>query len=141
MPDRIDVRVDGVRSLVRAIGAVDKSYRTDIGRANREIGKRIIDHAYPKPLDVGSGPGARPRASANTTVLQIFAGGSWRARHVPVALWGKFGQRVGRSRSLRGGKRPYIRRSAEQQLPQAQRDYLNVLAISARRAGLIFKKG
>lgn len=141
MTDQFGVRIEGVRELVRAIGKVDATYRKDIGQANKAIGQRIIDAAFPKPVEVGSGPGARPRASANTTVLQIVAGGSWRAGHEPVALWGRRGQRVGRSTSIRSAKRPYIHRAAEQQLPQAERDYLNILLISARRAGLTTKKG
>lgn len=131
MADNFGVEIDGARDLVRLIGAFDVAARKDIGRANKQIGQRIIDKAFPKPTEVGAGPGAKPRASASTTVLQILAGGSH--RHRRVQQWGK-------RYAPRQGRRPYIRKSAEQDLPAIERDYLDALAAAARRVGLTFTK-
>lgn len=132
MADQFGIRVDGVREVVRAIGKVDATYRKDIGKANKAAGQRIIDHAFPKPESVGAGAGATPRASANTTVLQIMAGGGHRHRRV---------QQWGRRYAPRQAKRPYIRKAAEQDMPRIEHDYLNTLAIACQRAGLLFRKG
>lgn len=132
MADKFGVRIDGVRPLVRSIGALNATARKEIGQANKAIGQRIIDQAFPKPDSVGLGAGAKPRASANTTVLQIVAGGSHRKHR--VQQWGK-------RYAPRLGQRPYIRRSAEQDMPRIEHDYLNALAAAAHRVGLTFRKG
>lgn len=132
MADDLGIRIDGVRELVRAIGKVDATYRKEIGQANKAVGQRIIDRAFPKPDSVGMGAGAKPRASARTTSLQIMAGGAHRKHR--AQQWGK------RYRA-REAKRPYIRRAAEQDMPQIERDYLAALASAARRAGITFRKG
>jgi hypothetical protein len=132
MADNLGVRIDGVRELVRAIGQVDATYRKDIGKANKAIGQRIIDDAFPKPDSVGTGAGAKPRASAVTTSLRIMAGGAHRHHH--VQQWGK------RYRP-REAKRPYIRKAAENDMPRIEHDYLNTIAIACQRAGLAFRKG
>jgi hypothetical protein len=106
------VRVDGVRELVRAIGRVEPGLRKELGQRNKAIGQRIIDQAYPKP----------------TNVLRIIAGGSSRTR--PVQQWGR------RPADRGGVKRPYIRRSAEQQMPQIEKEYMDALLDVARKAGL-----
>jgi hypothetical protein len=122
------VRVDGVRELVRAIGRVEPGLRKELGQRNKAIGQRIIDQAYPKPTNVGEGAGSVPRASATTNVLRIIAGGSSRTR--PVQQWGR------RPADRGGVKRPYIRRSAEQQMPQIEKEYMDALLDVARKAGL-----
>jgi len=121
------VRVEGVRELVRAIAAVDPKLRKELGQRNKAIGQRIIDKAFPKPESVGAGQGAKPKASATTNVLRIVSGGAHRKHR--VQQWGR--RRVPRE----GIKRPYIRRSAEQDMPAIERDYMDALMDVARKAG------
>jgi hypothetical protein len=126
-------RVEGVRELVRAIGKIDPKLRKELGQRNKAIGQRIIDKAFPKPEAVGAGAGAKPRASATTNVLRIMAGTKARTRQV---------QQWGRVQVPRDGiKRPYIRRSAEEDMPQIEADYMDALLDSARKAGFETKKG
>lgn len=126
------VQIEGVRELVRAIGSIDPALRKELGQRNKAIGQRIIDKAFPKPESVGAGAGAKPRASATTNVLRIMAGWSGRTKH--VQQWGK------RPTPRDGVKRPYIRRSAEQDMPQIEKDYLDALLDIARKAGLKTEK-
>lgn len=127
MADQFGVRVEGVRELVRAIGALDAEARKGIGQANKAIGQRVIDQAQPQPATVGAGAGATPRASATTTSVRIIAGGSWRPER--FYQWG-------RSWRERATERPYIRASFEKNLPTLERDYLDALATAARRVGI-----
>lgn len=121
-------KIEGVRELVRAIGKIDPALRKELGQRNKAIGQRIIDKAFPKPEAVGAGAGAKPRASATTNVLRIIAGGSHRTRRVQV--WGR------RPVPRDGVKRPYIRRSAETDMPQIEKEYMDALLDVARKAGL-----
>lgn len=127
------VKIEGVRELVRAIGKVEPGLRKELGQRNKAIGQRIIDKAFPKPESVGAGAGAKPKASAQTNVLLIKAGGAHRTR--PVQQWGR------RVVSREGVKRPYIRRSAEQDMPQIEKDYMDALLDVARKAGIEARKG
>jgi hypothetical protein len=128
MGDDFGIRVEGVRELVRAIGAIDADVRKGIGQENKAIGQRVIDAAGPKPTAVGAGAGAVPRASASSTSVRIMAGGSWRADRRQV--WGK------RPKSRGGVERPYIRQAFEEKLPELEREYLEVLKRAARRVGI-----
>lgn len=128
MADQFGFRVEGVRELTRALGQVEPELRKELGRKNKAIGQSIIDRSFPKPLNVGAGAGAKPRASATTNILRIMAGGSWRSDNKQP--WGK------RPKSRGGEKRPYIRRSAVQHMPQIERDYLDALLDVARKAGI-----
>jgi hypothetical protein len=82
---------------------------------------------------VGGGAGDKPRASATTTVLRIMAGGKHRTQ--AVQQWGK------KYAPRDGVKRPYIRRSAEEDMPQIEDDYMDALLDIARKAGFGTKKG
>ncbi len=128
MADTPGVHVEGIPELVKAIGKIDPALRKELGQRNKAIGQRIIDKAFPKPESVGAGSGAKPRASATTNVLRIMAGGSHRDR--AVQQWGK------RVVSREGVKRPYIRRSAEEDMPHIEKEYLDALMDVARKAGL-----
>jgi hypothetical protein len=121
------VQIEGVRELVRAIGKIDPALRKELGRRNKAIGQRIIDRAFPKPENVGEGAGSMPRASATTNVLRIMAGYPGRTR--VVQQWGR------RPKSRGGVKRPYIRRSAENESPAIEKEYLDALLDIARKAG------
>jgi len=127
------IETDGAVELVRAIGKIDPALRKELGQRNKAIGQRIIDRAFPKPESVGAGPGAKPRASAATNVLRIMAGGKHRTMH--VEQWGK------RVVSREGVKRPYIRASAEKQMPEIKRDYLSALLDVARQVGIEAREG
>lgn len=127
------VKIDGVRDLVRAIGKIDPGLRKELGRRNKAIGQSIIDRSFPKPINVGAGGGAKPRASATTNVLRIMAGGSHRSDY--RQQWGR------RPKSRDGVKRPFIRRSAEAHMPEIERDYLDALLDVARKAGLEAERG
>lgn len=131
MTDRFGVKIDGVRELVRAIGKIDPKLRKELGQRNKAIGQRIIDKAFPKPESVGAGEGAKPRASATANVLRIIAGSSHRKLRV---------QQWGRRTVSRDVKRPYIRRSAEQDMPAIEKDYLDALLDVARSAGFETKR-
>jgi hypothetical protein len=121
------VKIEGVRELVRAIGKIDPNLRKELGQKNKAIGQRIIDRAFPKPTPVGAGLGAKPKASATTNVLRIMAGYPGRTKH--VQQWGK--------RFVpRDVKRPFIRRSAEQDMPTIVREYLEAVEEAARKAGI-----
>lgn len=131
--DNFAVKIEGVRELVRAIGSIDPALRKELGQRNRAIGQRIIDRAFPTPTAVGAGGGAMPRASATTNVLRIIAGGSHRTgsiEHRNKQQWGR------RPKPRDGVKRPYIRRSAVEQMPSIERDYLDALLTVARKAGI-----
>lgn len=121
------VQIEGVRELVRAIGKIDPALRKELGQRNKAIGQRIIDRAFPKPTPVGEGAGAMPRASATTNVLRLIAGTSSRTR--AVQQWGK------RPKPRDGVKRPFLRRSAEDQSPAIEKEYLDALLGVARKAG------
>lgn len=123
--------VEGVREVVRAIGQIDPALRKKLGQKNKEIGQRIIDRSTPKPLAVGAGAGAIPRASATTSVLRIVAGGAWRQDR--RQQWGK-------KVKERATKRPYIRRAAEKMMPWGERAYLDALLSVAREAGFRVEK-
>lgn len=127
------IQIEGVRELVRAIGKIDPALRKELGQRNKGIGQRIIDRAFPKPTAVGEGAGSMPRASATTNVLRIIAGTSSRTR--AVQQWGR------RPKSRDGVKRPYIRRSAEDESPAIGKDYLDALRDIARKAGFETKRG
>jgi hypothetical protein len=133
MADSFGVRVDGVRELVRAIGTIDPALRKELGRRNKGIGQNIIDRSYPKPLNVGGGLGAKPRASATTNVLRIISGTTTRKDH--RQQWGR------RFESRDGVKRPYIRRAAEELMPAVERAYMDALKSAAREAGLETREG
>jgi hypothetical protein len=122
-----DVQFEGVRELVRAIGKMSKESRKELGQANKAIGQRIIDRAFPKPEKVGEGAGAMPRASAATNVLRIIAGTTTRKSEK---------QQWGRRYPPRENKRPYIRRSAEQNMGDAAKEYLDALLDAAKKAGI-----
>lgn len=128
MADRFGFRVEGVRDLTRALGQVEPELRKELGQKNKSLGQSIIDRSFPKPLNVGAGAGAKPRASATTNILRIMAGGSWRSDHAQP--WGK------RPKSRDGVKRPYLRRSAVAHMPEIERDYLDALLDVARKAGI-----
>lgn len=121
-------RVEGVRDLTRALKETAPELRKELGQRNKAIGQSIIDRSFPKPLNVGAGAGAKPRASATTNILRIMAGGGHRSKDVQP--WGK------RPKSRDGVKRPFIRRSAEAHMPEIERDYLDALMDVARRAGI-----
>lgn len=127
------VKIDGVRRLTRAIAAVSPELRKGLGRANKTIGQRVIDKASPKPLNVGEGRGAKPRASANANVLQIMAGGRWRdGKNFHRLQWGpRF--------EPRDDSRPYIALAGEKDMPQIERDYLAALKSAASKAGIKFR--
>jgi hypothetical protein len=133
MVARPPIEVDGVRDLIRALNKIDPALRKELGQRNKAIGQRIIDRSSPKPIPVGAGGGATPRASAAANVLRIMAGGTHRAKD--VQQWGK------RVVSRDGVKRPYIRRAAEDELPNVEREYLDAILDVARAAGLKTKKG
>ncbi len=129
----LQVRIDGVRELTRAVARINPELAKELGQRNKAIGARIISRAEPKPLPVGAGAGAVPRASASRNVLRIMAGGSWRT-HVPVQQWG--------SRVVpRDNARPFVWRAAEQEIVRAMQDYLDALFDVARRAGLTARRG
>lgn len=132
--------VEGVRELVRAIGAFDPALRKELGQRNKKIGQSIIDRAFPKPESVGSGSGSTPRASATTNVLRILAGGSHRE---PVEIDGekRWVEQWGKRVKPREAKRPYIRRSAENMMPQVQREYLGAFLEIASKAGIETERG
>lgn len=132
--------VEGVRELVRAIGAIDPALRKELGQRNKKIGQRIIDRAFPKPEGVGAGAGALPRASATTNVLRILSGATTRK---PVMIDGKksWVQQWGKKYKDRDVKRPYIRRSAEKMMPEIERDYMDALLTVAREAGIQTERG
>lgn len=133
MADKFGFRVEGVRDLTRALGQVEPELRKELGQKNKAIGQSIIDRSFPKPINVGAGAGAKPRASATTNILRIMAGGSWRSGSVEKRNrqpWGK------RPKSRGGVKRPFIRRSAEAHMPEIKRDYLDALLDVARKAGI-----
>ncbi len=123
------VQILGVRELTAALARLGPQWVAEIGATNRRLGQEIIDVAFPKPLAVGAGSGATPRPSASRNVLQIRAGGSWRAAHVPVQQWG-------RRWAPRDVARPYILRAAKDKLPVVQEEYLRKLLELARRAGI-----
>lgn len=121
------VAVEGVRELTRMLGKIDPGLGKELGQRNKEIGQSIIDRAYPKPEKVGEGTGAMPRASATKNVLRIMAG--YPSRQHEVQQWGR------RPKSRDGVDRPYIRRSAEDQMPDIQKKYLDALLEVASKAG------
>jgi hypothetical protein len=127
MVKRQDAQFEGVRELVRAIGKMSKESRKELGQANKAIGQRIIDRAFPKPENVGTGAGSVPRASATTNVLRIMAGTTTRESH--RQQWGK-------RYAPRDNERPYIRRSAEQNMGDAAKEYLDALLDAAKKAGI-----
>lgn len=127
MAESFGIEVEGVRELVRAITKVSPELRKELGQRNKSIGQSVIDRAFPKPLNVGAGAGAKPRASATANVLRIMAGGSHRTSHA---------QQWGRRNAPRDDKRPYIRRAAVDQMPRIERDYIDALLEVARRAGI-----
>lgn len=120
-------KVEGVREIVRAITETDPALRKELGRRNKGIGKKIIERSFPKPLAVGAGAGAKPRASATTTVLRILAG--WSGRSDRRQQWGK-------TFKERDVKRPYIRRSAEEMMPEVRKEYFDALVDVANEAGV-----
>ncbi len=129
----LQVRIDGVRELTRAIARINPELAKELGQRNKAIGARIISRAEPKPVQSGAGRGAVPRASASRNVLRIMAGGAHRT-HVPVQDWGiqqVFGDEP----------RPFIWRAAEQEIVRAMQDYLDALFDVARRAGLTARRG
>lgn len=121
------VKIDGIRELVRMIGKISPETRKELGQRNKSIGQGIIDKAFPKPTPVGEGAGAMPRASATTNVLRIIAGTS--SRKSEVQQWGK------RPKSRDGVERPYLRRSAEQQMPTIEKQYLDAVLDAASKVG------
>ncbi|MGH2710619.1 MAG: hypothetical protein ACRDH9_05380 [Actinomycetota bacterium] len=124
----LQVKIDGIRELTRAIKTISPELSKELGKRNKEIGARIIAASQPKPDAVGAGAGAIARPSASKNVLKIVAGGSHR-RAVPVQQWG--------ARPVpRGGGRPYIWKAAEEFVPRAIEDYLDAVIDIARRAGL-----
>lgn len=125
------VQIDGVRALVRQLALIDPKLRKELGQRNKGIGARIIARAMPHPLNVGAGTGATPRASAATNELRIMAGGKHRAHHVQ-----QWGPRV----VERTTARPYLLRSAQEQQPDIEKEYLDALASVARQAGLTFRR-
>lgn len=129
----MEIKLEGVRQLTRQINAVSPQLRKELGQRNKGIGQRIIDKAFPKPEQVGAGTGAKPRPSASANVLRIMAGGAHRTGEVPRMQWG--------ARFVpREEKRPYIARSAEVNMPEIERDYLDALGEVARKAGLRFER-
>jgi hypothetical protein len=127
MVDAAPIQVDGVRDLIRTLNAIDPALRKELGRRNKEIGQRIIDASYPKPLDVGAGAGAKPKASATANALRIRAGTP--SRRSAVQQWGA-------RAAPRKGQRPYIRRAAEEDVPNVMDDYMAALREVAIKAGL-----
>jgi hypothetical protein len=127
-PEAAGIEVLGVRALTREINALDKDLAKGIGQENKQIGQDIIARAEPKPLFVGKGAGAIPRAAASRNMVAIRAGGPHRT-DPPRSQWG-------RRHAERAEERPFIVKSAEQQLPNFQDRYLEVLERAARKAGL-----
>lgn len=125
------VKLEGVRRLTRALALVDPLLRKELGRRNKDIGQRVIDNASPKPLRVGAGHGALPRASANANVLQIMAGGGHRDSH--KEQWGP-------RWVPRDHHRPFIALAGERDMPQIEKDYLDAVHDVARKGGLRFEK-
>lgn len=123
------VKVDGVRELTRTLARLGPQWVAEIGAVNRRLGEEIIAAAEPKPLFVGRGQGAVPRPSAARNVLQLRAGGAWRARHVPVQQWG-------RGWAERHVPRPFILGAAKRKLPVVQEQYMRTLLDIAERAGI-----
>lgn len=113
------IEVDGLAELKRAIrGAKGKELRKEMGKANKAIGKRVIQRMRPLPKTVGAGRGSdvRPRARADGVVLAT--GGSHREHH--FQQWGvRFVER--------DTKRPYILESALKQRRQIEEEYLEGL--------------
>lgn len=126
---RVVVKVDGVRELTRALASLGPRWVAEVGVTNRRLGEEIIAAAEPKPLFVGRGQGALPRPSAARNVLQLRAGGSWRARHVPVQQWGRLW-------AERHVPRPFILGAAKHKLPVVQEEYMRTLVDIAKRAGI-----
>lgn len=124
-----EVRIDGVRELTRKIAAVEPAFIAEMQRTNRSLGERIIARAVPKPTAVGAGRGAVPRPSASRNVLRIMAGGSHRARHVPVMQWGE--RPVPRTTG-----RPFIAGAAAAEIPRIQAEWLDTLLRLASGAGV-----
>lgn len=133
-------RIEGVRELVRAIGSIDPALRKELGQRNKQIGQRIIDRAYPKPESVGAGAGAKPRASATTNVLRIIAGGGHR-QSIEIDGQKRWVMQWGRKMKERKVKRPYIRKSAEADMDNVVRDYLDALLEVASKAGIQTERG
>lgn len=129
MPDVGPIKIEGIRELTRAIDRVNHDLVLEIQRRNKELGERIIRSAVPRPLNVGSGPGAVPRPSASRNVLRIMAGGSWRT-HWPAQPWGRI------QSPRRENPRPYIWEAGARQIQWAMERYLEGLLDAARRAGL-----
>jgi hypothetical protein len=124
---------EGVPELLRAIKAIEPRLVKQIGQRNKAIGQRIIDKAFPKPEAVGAGAGAKAKPSAAANVLRIIAGGKHRSQR--VQQWGK------RVVPREGVKRPYIRRSAEEDMPQIEKDYMDALLETARIVGIEARRG
>ncbi len=129
----LQVRVEGVRELTRAIASLDPALAKELGQRNKAIGARIIAAAVPKPTPVGAGAGAMPRPSANRNVLQIMAGGSWRRHH--VQQWGRV---VVADRNQT--PRPFLLGAALRLLPEFRADYLDALITVARKAGFMARE-
>lgn len=130
------VAIEGVRELARMIGKIDPKLRKELGQRNKAIGQEIIDDASPSPLAVGMGTGSVPRASATTNVLRIMMGGSHRTGPPEKRNLQQWGPRF----KDRDVKRPYIRRSAEENVPGIEQKYLKALLEVAHKAGFDTKR-
>lgn len=121
------IRFEGVREVTRAIATVDKDIARRIGAENREIGRDIIQRATPRPLAVGAGAGAEPRAIASRNMVAIQAGGGHRAKVV---------QQWGRRVVPRDEPRPFLVGALLDLAPDIERRYLEAIDRAARAVGL-----
>lgn len=123
------IKVEGVRELTRAIKNLDPLFEKGIKLANRVLGEEIIAAAQPKPLAVGSGTGATPKAAGSRNYVAIKAGGSHRTAS-PVQPWGRT------AGPRRDTPRPFILGSAIDAIPDIEDRYLSVLVAAAESVGL-----
>lgn len=96
------IRIDGLRSFVRGLKAIDK----DLPKATRIAGNTaagiVVDEAEPRVPRRSGRAAASIRAKSTRTAARV-AGGK---KSVPYFGWLDFGGRVGRNRSV---KRPFIK--------------------------------
>lgn len=127
-PPRAAVEIEGLQELQRAIRkSVDTDLPKRLGQAHKEIGQLVIDRLQPRPdpMAVGAGAGASVRPSASKREVLLRVGGKHRDAHAPLSQWGK--RTVGRV-GRHAPKRPYIKKSAEGELDDIGRLYLEAIA-------------
>lgn len=127
------IEVEGLKEFQRASRrAVDSELPKRLGRAHKHIGQLVIARLQPRPnaaaVGVGGGSSVRPSASKREVLLRV--GGAHRKNHSPRMQWGK---RPGRSADQQSTKRPYIRKTIEDNRDEIGTEYLK--AISGAMSG------